>query len=445
MAATGACDSIPPKAEALRELELAMVRATDVTMVVSDPEREQVERDVPGQGVIVVPTVHDVEPYVAAARGSLGNTLRRGLRAPSQRRRRGSPGEGRDAAGMARVARRAGDYRRPEPSARGRGARLAAGRCHWVGGGSSAAAGAVAADGGAAALRSGDEGQSHAVSGSWPPGRDDTVGAEGLDVPDGESMLIADEPDEIADRIVRPIATMICGSLSGRPSRSSRELLSGGVDRADRLLLGGATGLVGTVGPRTSPSLAPPGSSRDGASSRRRQLSGQRALEMMLSTNEEFTRRFEFVSFPPVHELPDTLVPELHRAVAEAMWSSRSASTTAIAMAWGWAPTLWPRSRERAPSCAGQASTGPGTSRISSTSGTRAGSLCSTPPSTITIAPFCGHTRREWTWRRHAYFWKMPSDHLTRSLGSKDNRRARRARSGLRRSGRFVHRLPVSG
>jgi hypothetical protein len=38
----------------------------------------------------------------------------------------------------------------------------------------------------------------------------------------------------------------------------------------------------------------------------------------MLSTNEEFTRRFELVSFPPVHELPKTLVPELHRAVAEA-------------------------------------------------------------------------------------------------------------------------------
>ncbi len=42
------------------------------------------------------------------------------------------------------------------------------------------------------------------------------------------------------------------------------------------------------------------------------------ALEMMLSTNEEFTKRFELVSFPPVHEIPDAMVPELHRAVANA-------------------------------------------------------------------------------------------------------------------------------
>lgn len=42
------------------------------------------------------------------------------------------------------------------------------------------------------------------------------------------------------------------------------------------------------------------------------------ALEMMLSINEEFTKRFEFVSFPPVHEIPDAMVPQLHRAVADA-------------------------------------------------------------------------------------------------------------------------------
>lgn len=42
------------------------------------------------------------------------------------------------------------------------------------------------------------------------------------------------------------------------------------------------------------------------------------ALELMLMTNEEFAKRFEFVSFPPVHELPDRMVPELHDAVAKA-------------------------------------------------------------------------------------------------------------------------------
>ena len=42
------------------------------------------------------------------------------------------------------------------------------------------------------------------------------------------------------------------------------------------------------------------------------------ALEIMLSTNEAFTNRFELVSFPAVHEIAEGLVPELHRAVADA-------------------------------------------------------------------------------------------------------------------------------
>lgn len=42
------------------------------------------------------------------------------------------------------------------------------------------------------------------------------------------------------------------------------------------------------------------------------------ALELMLMTNDAFARRFEFVSFPAVHEIPDAMVPELHRAVAGA-------------------------------------------------------------------------------------------------------------------------------
>lgn len=42
------------------------------------------------------------------------------------------------------------------------------------------------------------------------------------------------------------------------------------------------------------------------------------ALEMMLRTNAAFAERFEFVSFPPVHEISDAQVPELHAAVADA-------------------------------------------------------------------------------------------------------------------------------
>lgn len=43
-----------------------------------------------------------------------------------------------------------------------------------------------------------------------------------------------------------------------------------------------------------------------------------KALEMMLATNEEFAKRFEFVSFPAVHEIPAETIPELHQAVADA-------------------------------------------------------------------------------------------------------------------------------
>jgi glycosyltransferase involved in cell wall biosynthesis len=60
----GHAEALGPRAHALRELELAMIRACDTTFVVSDSESAQVQRDVPGANVLVVPTVHDVEPFV---------------------------------------------------------------------------------------------------------------------------------------------------------------------------------------------------------------------------------------------------------------------------------------------------------------------------------------------------------------------------------------------
>ncbi len=68
----GNIGAIAPKARALRELELAMIRATDTTFVVSDGERLQVEQDVPTANVLVVPNVHDVEPYVRPPEGRSG-------------------------------------------------------------------------------------------------------------------------------------------------------------------------------------------------------------------------------------------------------------------------------------------------------------------------------------------------------------------------------------
>jgi Polysaccharide biosynthesis enzyme WcbI len=43
-----------------------------------------------------------------------------------------------------------------------------------------------------------------------------------------------------------------------------------------------------------------------------------KALEMTLATNEEFAKRFEFVSFPAVHEISAAMVAELHGALAQA-------------------------------------------------------------------------------------------------------------------------------
>jgi O-antigen biosynthesis protein len=60
----GQVRALGPRAYALRELELAMVRATDTTLVVTDAEREQIEQDVPKAKVLVVPMVHDIEPVV---------------------------------------------------------------------------------------------------------------------------------------------------------------------------------------------------------------------------------------------------------------------------------------------------------------------------------------------------------------------------------------------
>ena len=48
------------KAKALRELELAMVRASDVTVTVTDEERGHVLAEVPDARVTIVPTIHEI-------------------------------------------------------------------------------------------------------------------------------------------------------------------------------------------------------------------------------------------------------------------------------------------------------------------------------------------------------------------------------------------------
>jgi glycosyltransferase involved in cell wall biosynthesis len=64
--------SLPPKAFALRELELALIRATDETWVVTDDEAAQVVADVPGSETRVVPNIHEIVPYVPPAASRSG-------------------------------------------------------------------------------------------------------------------------------------------------------------------------------------------------------------------------------------------------------------------------------------------------------------------------------------------------------------------------------------
>jgi GT2 family glycosyltransferase/SAM-dependent methyltransferase len=64
--------SLEPKAKALRELELAMIRAADVTLLVSESEQAQVLRDVPDANTLLVPTVHELDPNVLPPEGRAG-------------------------------------------------------------------------------------------------------------------------------------------------------------------------------------------------------------------------------------------------------------------------------------------------------------------------------------------------------------------------------------
>ena len=64
--------TIGPRASVLREIELALVRATDATLVATEEERAQVEADVPDACVRVVPMIHDLKPDVPPAEDRSG-------------------------------------------------------------------------------------------------------------------------------------------------------------------------------------------------------------------------------------------------------------------------------------------------------------------------------------------------------------------------------------
>ncbi len=160
-AGNGHAETLGPRAHALRQLELAMIRACDTTLVASDAERVQVLHDVPEASVLVVPTVHDVEPFVPPPEDRSGVLFVGGFQHPPNV----------DAAVslvkevMPEVWRELGDVRvtivGSHPPPRGPDTGLLAGRRHRLGGGSPAAARRRAADGGPTALRRRYEGQDH--------------------------------------------------------------------------------------------------------------------------------------------------------------------------------------------------------------------------------------------------------------------------------------------
>lgn len=191
------------KARALRELELAMTRASDATMVVSDAEREQVLRDVPDATVLVVPTLHEIEPHVASPEEREGILFVGGFEhLPNV-----------DAAiclvrdVMPQVWSELGDIQvtivgsQPPPEVRA----LASSRVDVAGWVEDLDPLLRRSRLMVAPLRfgAGVKGKVTQCLAIGLPVVTTTLGAEGLHVKDGESALIADQPAELAARVIR--------------------------------------------------------------------------------------------------------------------------------------------------------------------------------------------------------------------------------------------------
>jgi O-antigen biosynthesis protein len=65
-------DALPAKARALRYLELAMVGAADATIVVSESERAQLQRDAPSANIVTIPNIHPPARYVLPPEDRIG-------------------------------------------------------------------------------------------------------------------------------------------------------------------------------------------------------------------------------------------------------------------------------------------------------------------------------------------------------------------------------------
>jgi GT2 family glycosyltransferase/glycosyltransferase involved in cell wall biosynthesis len=65
-------EGAPAKAATLREIELALIRACDRTIVISEPERDHVLAEVPDADLVVIPNANDVAVHVPPPDGRMG-------------------------------------------------------------------------------------------------------------------------------------------------------------------------------------------------------------------------------------------------------------------------------------------------------------------------------------------------------------------------------------
>jgi GT2 family glycosyltransferase len=212
-----------PKALALFELELAMVRAADVTVAVTEEERAEILRHVPKARVVVIPTVHDLAESVRPATGRKDLLFVGGFEHPP------------NADAVRYLVREVMPHvwqRRPDVSVTIIGGsvppeveELASSRVDVKGWVADLEPALSASRTMVVPVRYGAGVKGKITQGlaAGLPIVTTPVGAEGLDAEDGENMLIADDASGLAERIVRLAED---DALWQALSRGGRELVA---------------------------------------------------------------------------------------------------------------------------------------------------------------------------------------------------------------------------